>query len=149
MRMASDDLSTIVHFVNVGQGNMTLIQLDDGKVYLYDCNVTEENEDGVLSYVSGQIGVGAEIDVFVCSHRDADHVRGIKKIHGEFPIQHIWDTGVVGTTSDNEEYWSQLRDIGADPRIKNPGLAAGAWEYVSVCYGAYFGAAAGANASVR
>ena len=45
-------MSTKVHFVDVGQGNMTLIQLDDGKIFLYDCNVTEENKDAVLGYVA-------------------------------------------------------------------------------------------------
>lgn len=108
-------MSTIIHFVNVGQGNMTLIQLDDEKTFLYDCNVTDDNEDEVLNYLSGQIGVGTEIDVFVCSHRDADHMRGIEKIHDEFPIRHIWDTGVVGTTPDCDEYRQYMalrREVG-------------------------------------
>jgi len=32
-------MSTIVHFINVGQGNMTLLELDDGKKFLYENGV--------------------------------------------------------------------------------------------------------------
>jgi beta-lactamase superfamily II metal-dependent hydrolase len=97
-------MATIVHFMDVGQGNMTLLQLADGKIFLYDCNVTEENEDAVLRYLSTEIGDGAEIDVFICSHRDADHMRGVKKIHEKFPILCIWESGDTGTTPDSSEY---------------------------------------------
>lgn len=97
-------MPTKVHCINVGQGNMTLLQLSDGKTFLYDCNVTNENEEDVLAYLENTIGMGNEIDVFICSHRDADHMRGVKKIHDCFPIQKVWDTGVTGTTPDSTEY---------------------------------------------
>jgi len=97
-------MATKVHFINVGQGNMTLLELANGMKYLYDCNITEDNEDDVLDYLEKLIGKGTKIDVFICSHRDADHMRGVKKVHKRFPIQHVWDTGVVGTTTDSTEY---------------------------------------------
>jgi competence protein ComEC len=97
-------MATQVHFINVGQGNMVLLQLDDGKTFLYDCNVTQENEAAVIRYMRSKIGYGKKIDVFICSHRDADHMRGISKVHEHFPIQHIWDSGVTGTTPDSTEY---------------------------------------------
>src|SRR6266852_3859038 len=97
-------MSTIVHFMDVGQGNMTLLQLANGKTFLYDCNLTGDNENAVLDYLAKQIGWGTNIDVFVCSHRDADHMRGVKKVHAQFPIQHIWDSAAPGTTTDSTEY---------------------------------------------
>lgn len=97
-------MATVVHFVDVGQGNMTLLQLDSGKVFLYDCNITDENQDAALGYLAKQIGWGAAIDVFICSHRDSDHMRGVKKVHEYFPIQHMWDSGATGTTPDSDEY---------------------------------------------
>jgi beta-lactamase superfamily II metal-dependent hydrolase len=36
-------VSTFVHFIDVGQGNMTLLRLPNGEVILYDCNVTDEH----------------------------------------------------------------------------------------------------------
>lgn len=97
-------MSTILHFIDVGQGNMTLIQLDDGSIFLYDCNITEENEEAVLDYLEEQIGLGTKIDVFICSHRDSDHMRGIKKIHAKFPVKIFWDSGVPGTITSGDEY---------------------------------------------
>src|SRR5579871_4025336 len=97
-------MATTVHFINVDQGNMTLLQLDNGKVVMYDCNITGDNEDAVLRYVAKQIGWGTAIDIFICSHRDSDHMRGVTKLHKYFPIQHVWDTGVTGTTPDCDEY---------------------------------------------
>lgn len=92
-----------VHFINVGPGNMVLIIIPDSKIIINDCNITDENEDRVLSYVKNQIGESG-IDIFINSHRDADHMRGIKKLENEFGIEEIWDSGVAGTTTDSTEY---------------------------------------------
>jgi len=48
-------MSMKVQFIDVGQGNMTLLQMPDGTNILYDCNVTEENEDRVLAYLDAQL----------------------------------------------------------------------------------------------
>ena len=73
-----------------------------------DCNVTNENESDVLNYVAGIIEVESPVSAFICTHRDADHVRGIKKIHKYFPIQRIWDSGHPGTTTDSKEYTNYM-----------------------------------------
>lgn len=90
------------HFVNVGQGNMAVGLFPDGKVLVYDCNITDENETAIFAYL-GRIMPKNTIDVFVNSHRDADHVRGIKKLHAKYPITALWDPGVAGNT-DAPEY---------------------------------------------
>lgn len=108
-------MPTKIHFINVGQGNMTLLQLSNGKNFLYDCNVTNDNETDVINFLAKQLGSGTKIDVFICSHRDADHMRGIKKVHASFPIQHIWDSGMTGTTPDSAEYKQYMalrREVG-------------------------------------
>lgn len=97
-------MSVTIHFIDVGCGNMTLAIMPDGKVIMYDCNITDENEDRVLRYVQGVLGRDGKIDTFICSHREADHMRGIEKLHAAHPIQQLWDTGVSGTTTDSPEY---------------------------------------------
>lgn len=93
-----------VHFVDVGCGNMALIILPESSIFVYDCNITVKNEERVISYVNGIIGKNTPIDVFVNSHRDADHMRGIKSLHAAHTIKVIWDSGVPGTTTDSPEY---------------------------------------------
>ena len=97
-------MATTVHFIDVGQGNMVLIEAADGRKFVFDCNITDKNEDRVLGYVSNQIGEGKRLYAFICSHRDADHMRGVKKLNARFPISTIWDSGYPGTTTDTSEY---------------------------------------------
>lgn len=87
---------------------MVLIEASDGKKIIFDCNITDENEDRVLNYVANQIGEGKNIHAFICSHRDADHIRGIKKLHSHFPINKIWDSDYPGTTTDSSAYRSYM-----------------------------------------
>lgn len=92
-----------IHFINVGFGTMALVKTST-KVIIYDCNITEENEGRVLGYLKRALGSDSSIDIFICSHRDADHMRGIKTLHSVFPISTIFDSGVAGTTCDSDEY---------------------------------------------
>ena len=74
-------MATTIHFIDVGQGNMVLVETADDKKFVFDCNLTDENEDLVLDYVARQIGEGRQFRAFICSHRDADHIRGVEKLH--------------------------------------------------------------------
>ena len=83
---------------------MVLIETANGRNYVFDCNVKEDNERRVLNYISSQIGDGTTLDAFICSHRDADHIRGVKKLHARFPVRRVWDSDYPGTTTDSPEY---------------------------------------------
>ena len=83
---------------------MVLIRTADGKRFVFDCNLTSQNEAWTLASVSGFFGKGASIYAFICSHRDADHIRGIRNLNAAHPIQRIWDSGVAGTTTTSTEY---------------------------------------------
>jgi competence protein ComEC len=114
-------LDTVVHFIDVGQGNMVLVEASNGKYYICDCNVTNDNEDRVLNYLGSVIGWESNVSAFICTHRDADHMRGIKKIHKYFPIQSIWDSGHPGTTTNSSEYTDYMdlrRRVGSEEKKK-------------------------------
>lgn len=93
-----------VHFIDVGCGDMTLIIMPNGTTFVIDCNITNENQKSVFEYMSKVMGNRTEINVFINTHRDADHMRGIKALHSKYPIKKIWDSGVPGTTTDSNEY---------------------------------------------
>lgn len=114
-------MSTVIHFIDVGQGNMVLLEATNGKFYLCDCNVTDDNEVSVLNYLGGIIGWGTTISAFICTHRDADHMRGIKKVHEYFPVASIWDSGHPGTTTNSTEYREYMelrRAVGFEEKKK-------------------------------
>jgi competence protein ComEC len=106
--------STFVHFIDVDQGNMVLIEATNGEVLLYDCNVTDANEARVLGYLEHVLGKRSDlgsrrIDHFVASHRDADHIRGINKIHRAIGIKTVWDNDRPYGTVDCAEYEEYMR----------------------------------------
>ena len=93
-----------IHFKDVGQGNMVHIKAADGQIFVCDCNITDDNEYSVISYLEKVIGYGREIKAFICTDRDADHLRGISTLHDHFSIQAIWESGYPGTSLDTPEY---------------------------------------------
>ena len=109
-------MATIVHFLDVGQGNMALVECANRANVVVDCNITEDNQDKILEYLAGRIGKGSSLTAFICTHRDADHMRGVKVLHDNFPLKNIWDSDYPGTSTDTPEYraYMQLgRDVGA------------------------------------
>jgi len=92
-----------IHFIDVGFGNMVLIKTSTENV-LYDCNITDINQERVFKYLRRVMSPRPLVDIFICSHRDADHMRGIKLLHSILPISTIFDSGVTGTSPYSSEY---------------------------------------------
>ena len=90
---------------------MVLIQCSDHTNFMVDCNITEGNKNRVINYVANQIGQRGHLRAFICTHRDADHMRGVRALHSMFPIREIWDSDYPGTSTDSDEYraYMQLR----------------------------------------
>lgn len=116
----TDEEALRFFLLDVGEGLMNLIIFPDNTVMLFDCNVTNENEDEVLSFLDNYIPENFNIEtnliekpihIFVNSHRDEDHYRGLKKVNSKFPIKSIWDSGQSGATtgSDDYKYYMYLR----------------------------------------
>ena len=91
----TNDSSLRFHLLSVGEGLMTLIVFPNNQVMLFDCNVTSDNETEILEYLKTAIPTvrNSETDydeqpihAFVNSHRDDDHLRGLKKVNASLPI---------------------------------------------------------------
>ena len=96
------------YVLDVGHGNMVLVILPNGSVILVDCNVTNENESAVFHYLA-KVMPRKQIDVFVNTHRDSDHFRGIAEVHKRYPIQCVWDSEIPGTSPGTREYEAYMR----------------------------------------
>ena len=88
---------------------MSLVQCADGTNFVVDCNITEGNRNRVLNYLTAQIDKGSQLQAFICTHRDADHMRGVQVLHEHFPLQGVWDSGYKGTSTDTSEYREYMR----------------------------------------
>lgn len=81
------DSKLSVHYIDVGQGDSTLICLPDGKVMLIDAG-TSKAGDYVVNYIKAlEIDT---IDYFVATHSDADHVGGAEKVFDAFQIKTVY-----------------------------------------------------------
>jgi len=109
-----------IHIIDVGCGSMAIILNPDGTKVVLDCNLTKDNSSDILSYARRVLGNGSSIDVFINSHRDADHMRSIIDLHTQHPIKTIWDPDVPGTTTDSPEYSAYIK---ADPKLDKDGKA--------------------------
>lgn len=98
-----------IHILDVGFGNMAILLNPDGTRIVIDCNLTEDNKYAVLAYTKRVLGRDNPIDVFINTHRDADHMRGIIDLHDQHTISAIWDTDVPGTTPEAPEYQAYMR----------------------------------------
>lgn len=102
-------MSTSIHFINVGQANMSLVECVDGSNFVVDCNITGAIQRRVLNYAATQMGRGRRLRAFMCTHRDADHMRGVHVLHVNFPIQGVWDSGYPRASTDTHEYEAYMR----------------------------------------
>lgn len=101
------------YLIKCGSGLMHLIIFPNNTVMLFDCNVTNENEEEIINFLDRHIPAKYDkdskkeekfIDIFVNSHRDEDHYRGLKKINEKFKIKSIWDSGQSGENTDSADY---------------------------------------------
>ena len=90
---------------------------------LFDCNLVNDEEhsrrgkQSILDLFSKVIplknktGLKQEqcIDIFVNSHRDTDHLKGLKDVNERFPIKSIWDSGQQGANTDDADYQYYMR----------------------------------------
>ncbi len=79
-----------VHFIDVGQGDCTLVQTPDGRSILIDAG-DEGSGDTVVSYLRDK-GVG-RIDLLVITHPHSDHIGGLPRVLDEFGVSRVLDAG--------------------------------------------------------
>ncbi len=87
-----DKLSSVpadfsVHYIDVGQGDSTLIEFDDGKNMLIDCGPASSSEK-VTSYISG-LGIDT-IEYFLITHPDEDHIGSGDKVFEQFEVKNFY-----------------------------------------------------------
>lgn len=86
-----------IHYIDVGQGDSTLIEFPDGQVMLIDAG-TSKSATHIIDYLKQQkVSV---IDHFIVTHSDADHVGGADKVLEAFEIKNIYRPFQISVGAD-------------------------------------------------
>jgi competence protein ComEC len=84
-----------VHFIDIGQGDATLIQTPSGKTILVDAGPIEATP-ALLQYLE-ETGI-REIDIVIATHPHADHIGGFPVILEKYPVGHCYMPRVSATS---------------------------------------------------
>ena len=89
---AQDTVS--IYFLDVGQGDSSIIIAPDDKVVMIDSG---PNESLILSYLQN-LGI-SHIDLLIATHAHADHISGMDKIIEKYKPKAFIDPGIPHTTA--------------------------------------------------
>lgn len=100
----------IVHFIDVGQGDSTFIELPNGETMLIDAGEREYG-DRVVAYIYNQ-GYDT-LDYVVATHPHTDHIGGIVDILNAFPTKNFYMTSYVNPTQTFDDMLTAVENNGA------------------------------------
>lgn len=116
-------------FIDVGQGDSTLIILPNGKTMLIDGGERDKG-DTVLSTIA-EMNV-KRIDAIVATHPHSDHIGGLIAVMNQIPVGHVYDSGQDYSTSTYLDYLNAIVDhkipftsvhdgdtLSLDPQVKS------------------------------
>lgn len=81
------DLRLEVHFIDVGQGDSTLVISPGGKTLLIDAGNNDKGDEVTAYLRSLDID---RIDILIGTHPDADHIGGIDTVIDSFSVGHFY-----------------------------------------------------------
>jgi len=100
------------HFIDVGQGDSTLIITPEGRTMLIDGGNNGKGND-IVSYLRN-VGVN-QIDFMVASHPDADHIGGLDEIMDLMEVITVFDNGDEHDTDTYRDYIARAKELDYQP----------------------------------
>jgi len=97
-----------VHFIDVGQGDSTLVQCPDGSTVLIDGGPMGAYPQ-LVGYLK-EAGV-EKIDLLIATHPDGDHIGGLLKVLETFPVVTVLDSGKEHTTLTYQRYMEAVKGL--------------------------------------
>lgn len=108
-----------VHFIDVGQGDATLIQTPNNKTILIDAGDRDKGTS-VVEYIKTQSIY--TIDVLIATHPHADHIGGIPHVINSFNIGEVYMPKVPHTTKTYEDLLLAIQNKGLKIKTAKAGV---------------------------
>lgn len=105
-----------VHFIDVGQGDSTLLQTPQGSV-LIDCSVPEYGDD-IVEYLNS-VGV-TELEYFIITHPDEDHMGAAAYVIENIDVKNVVMNGQTKNTKFFEKTLDAMEEKGIEGIIVEP-----------------------------
>ena len=106
------------HFIDVGQGDATLIEAN-GTVILVDGGDASANVEDYLQAQSIQ-----DIDLLVATHPHADHIGGLIDVLADYNVAEVWTNGATHTSQTYQDFTTAVAAEGATEREVTQGYSA-------------------------
>ena len=106
--VASED-ELVVHFIDVGQGDSSFIELPNGDTMLIDAGTASYGDD-IIEYIES-LGY-QDIDYVVATHPHADHIGGMAEVIDAFDIETVYMPKAVSTSKTYENLLETIQDKG-------------------------------------
>lgn len=105
--LASGEL--VLHFIDVGQGDSTLIECPNGSTILIDSGSTSGRDpDEIQAYVVEVLDRhGGDLDTLIVSHPDEDHYNLLPDVLTDVRIRRAWYVGVEEDYESKAFKWLQ------------------------------------------
>lgn len=105
----------IVHFIDVGQGDAILIDLNETEILIDGGG----KSPGVVEYLNDHLD-GA-LEVMVATHPHADHIGGLISVLNTFQVEQIWHNGDTSSSQTYAEFIAAVQSEGAGIHIARRG----------------------------
>lgn len=105
---APDSTGLLVRFIDVGQGDATLLSTGEGRHVLIDGGPRPHQ---VLDYLSA-IGIDT-IALIIATHHHLDHIGGLPAVFASLTVTNLIENGLPATTRIYEQFISALEKSGA------------------------------------
>ena len=113
-----------VNFLDIGQGDCIFIRLPDGKNMLIDCGVNDHNKENI-KYIKSYLSAYKvkQIDYFILTHPDVDHVGNASEIVNNFNVKKAYIPFIYEDQMNNfdcfKDFYSLLEQKQIDYEISD------------------------------
>jgi len=99
-----------VHFVDVGQGDSILLDLDETEVLIDGGPKSSDVDTYLENYVDGSL------EAIIATHPDADHIGGLIAVLDTFKVEEIWLNGDASESNVYSEFMDKVNAENAESK---------------------------------